>query len=1151
MTHLNELFLRLCIFALLLISTDAQLLSTMQGIWTTLGGSPQYWRGTQICNSTDFIGVTCDPSKSWPVQIVLPSRSLTGTIPSSIENLVNLTSLDLSANQLTGTIPSSIGNITSRLLIHLDLSSNRLTGTIPGTLFVSSSTLSYINLSQNQLSGTLPPFGNLTSVNLLALNTNSLSGIIHPSIGQLRSLSTLILYQNRFTGPIPPLFNTSLRQIEFDRNQLSGSISPSMMDLPNLQMLHLQTNQLSGVLPARNSSLSPISKLDVSGNAITSTSGYIFASSTCSLSNNPLRTCLVNISAACSYTAGPCTSDPSSLDSMRDVWTSIGGPPSLWNGSYICNSTDFIGVVCDATLTWPVQINLSNRSLYGSISASIGRLINLTALDISSNAIVGSMPSSMCNLTLLTSLNASINQLSGTLPPCVSTLNRLQSIDVSTNRLSGTISTSIGNMSSLRYLSLSNNSLTGPIPTSIGSSSLLTSLYLSYNRLSGSIPQSVMNLANLQYFHLQFNSLGGNVPGRDGNLALLIQFDARSNNLTSVEGYLDTMDVCDLGGNPFPCDPPLDVSVNCYYQCINTITTTTWISSPAWTGQTSTESQTSSIMVQISREAQKLTETQASSEPQISSVQRSTVQTSTVQRSTVQRSTVQRSTVQRSTVQTSTVQTTTETQPTTKQSSIDVNQLYDNNTKISVSQARDVLNEGLNKSVGLESVNLISAVISSILRNNTSSFVYTTVNASINLQTYDIVDVRSISSHIVDSTIGVTVPASIVESSTRVSVALSSLNFNPFRSIANDSIYSGVTGVTLYDDKGREIYVRSSNELINISMGIIRAIPDDHYAVCQYWNELETNHLTNFSIGIERIKSIGGDEVESKEGGDHKMLIIIVCCAAGGFIVLLSFDLKSEGDMNGKLEWLQVVSDEKKTSVWKSLYNGTTTVAVKKIERDNHRLLREATRLKTETTKSMHHPNIVMFMGQNLAEEWIMMEWMNDGSLFSYSSTHSISQFIFQIGRDVSRAMVYLTDLNLVHTALTPQHVFLHVTNDSMLAKVGSLGHAVENGSKWNLSSLFTAPEVIEKKRQYISADVWSFGLLLQFIAADGKCEEKQKSKRISSVQVETKWDTSIRGLIQDCTDTDAERRPSFSDIAQRMERRGALSGIEPEALPP
>ena len=89
---------------------------------------------------------------------------ISGAIPSSIRNLLNLVELYLSDNNLTGTIPSNLG-LLSRLSV-LDLSRNSLTGLIPASLG-SLAKLSLLDISSNTLSGTIPEdLGNLSNLKI-------------------------------------------------------------------------------------------------------------------------------------------------------------------------------------------------------------------------------------------------------------------------------------------------------------------------------------------------------------------------------------------------------------------------------------------------------------------------------------------------------------------------------------------------------------------------------------------------------------------------------------------------------------------------------------------------------------------------------------------------------------------------------------------------------------------------------------------------------------------------------------------------------------------------------------------------------------------------------------------------------------------------
>ena len=83
----------------------------------------------------------------------LPYSGLTGSIPSEIGNLTNLTELNLYGNQLTGSIPPEIGNLTN--LTYMNLGSNQLTGSIPSEIGSLTNLFAFV-VGNNQLTGIIP-----------------------------------------------------------------------------------------------------------------------------------------------------------------------------------------------------------------------------------------------------------------------------------------------------------------------------------------------------------------------------------------------------------------------------------------------------------------------------------------------------------------------------------------------------------------------------------------------------------------------------------------------------------------------------------------------------------------------------------------------------------------------------------------------------------------------------------------------------------------------------------------------------------------------------------------------------------------------------------------------------------------------------------
>lgn len=195
----------------------------------------------------DWFGVACILGR---VQLVdLGSNGLTGSIPTSINNLSELFVLDLSRNHLVGAIPASLGEVAGLKYLHLEW--NQLSGEIPPQLG-GLSRLQDLYLTSNALTGSIPlTFGALSNLEILQLELNQLRGSIPRDLGNLGRLRALWLDNNHLVGSIPAeLGNLSnLRVLALAANHLVGSVPAEIGSLANLQYLWLNVNPLSGALP--------------------------------------------------------------------------------------------------------------------------------------------------------------------------------------------------------------------------------------------------------------------------------------------------------------------------------------------------------------------------------------------------------------------------------------------------------------------------------------------------------------------------------------------------------------------------------------------------------------------------------------------------------------------------------------------------------------------------------------------------------------------------------------------------------------------------------------------------------------------------------------------------------------------------------------
>ncbi|KAG5625829.1 hypothetical protein H5410_011047 [Solanum commersonii] len=194
-------------------------LFSLKSSWNNL---PPNWEGSDPCGSS-WAGIICDNSRV--TSIKLSGMGLEGNQFGDLSSLTALQILDLSNNVgLKGTLPPSIGNLKN--LTTLILVGCSFFGPIPESIG-SLQQLVFISLTSNSFTGPIPPsIGNLSKLSWLDLSDNKINGTIPISQGSTLGLDSLVntrhlhLSKNQLSGLIQPqLFNASMKLIHDFRSQ--------------------------------------------------------------------------------------------------------------------------------------------------------------------------------------------------------------------------------------------------------------------------------------------------------------------------------------------------------------------------------------------------------------------------------------------------------------------------------------------------------------------------------------------------------------------------------------------------------------------------------------------------------------------------------------------------------------------------------------------------------------------------------------------------------------------------------------------------------------------------------------------------------------------------------------------------------------------
>ncbi|XWS22330.1 hypothetical protein CRYUN_Cryun29cG0024600 [Craigia yunnanensis] len=164
--------------------------------------------------------------------------------------------------------------------------------------------------------------------------------------------------------------------------------------------------------------------------------------------------------------------------------------PSGWSSTSSDNYCNWPGITCDKS-NRVTSINLSSKSLSGTISPDISTLSELRSVSLQRNSLSGTIPS-FANLSSLQSIYLDSNAFTSVSPDAFAGLTGLQTLSMSENmELSPWTFPDLSQSTSLVEVLLGNTNLFGTLPDIFESMNSLQSIRLCYNNLSGTLPASL------------------------------------------------------------------------------------------------------------------------------------------------------------------------------------------------------------------------------------------------------------------------------------------------------------------------------------------------------------------------------------------------------------------------------------------------------------------------------------------------------------------------------------------------------------------------------------------------------------------------------------------------------------------------------------
>nr|KYP61898.1 LRR receptor-like serine/threonine-protein kinase GSO1 [Cajanus cajan] len=514
--------------------------------------------------------------------------------PSTFNFSTSLSLLDLSSNTFTHSLQE------------LYFRYNQIIGSLPD--FSVFSSLKILDLSNNQLSGKIPEGSKLPSqMESLSISSNSLEGGVPKSFGRACTLSSLDISYNNLSEELLVIFDHlsgcskySLQELNLEGNKINGTLL-DLSIFSSLKVLILSDNQLSGKIPENNILPSQLKLLSISSNSLEGGVPKSFGNS-CALhsldmSNNSLveefTKIIHHLSGCARYSLEylylgmnqingtlPDLSIFSSLKGLYldgnklngDIPKDIRFPPQLESLDMQSNSlkdlsnNQLSGHIpnCWSHFKSLSYLDLSHNDFSGKIPTSMGSLFDLQALLLRNNNLTNEIPFSLRNCTKLVMLDMAKNKLSSRIPAWIgSKLQELQILSLGMNHFYGSLPLEICYLRSIQFIDLSSNHFSEEIPIEIENLFGLISLNLSRNNLTGKIPSNIGKLSSLEFLDLSRNQFVDSIPQSLTQIDRLAMLDLSHNHLTGeipTGTQLQSFPASSFEDNLDLCGPPLEKS---------------------------------------------------------------------------------------------------------------------------------------------------------------------------------------------------------------------------------------------------------------------------------------------------------------------------------------------------------------------------------------------------------------------------------------------------------------------------------------------------------------------------------------------------------------------------------------------------------------